>query len=75
MNNSQLSYIKVGSITNALRGRDYLRSNGIKAYIDRTPKYLDRVGCGYSIFVSGDSDKAANLLKSIGIAVKGIEVR
>lgn len=61
--------LQVSSITYAIKGRDILRKQGIKAYVERTPGELDREGCGYSIYVKGDTDAAESILKSAGIKV------
>ena len=54
----------VGSITNALKGRDALSKSGIHSYIERTPHGLENCGCGYSIYVPGDFLSAENILES-----------
>lgn len=64
--------IMVGSITYALKGRDLLRSMGYVAYVERTPSHLDRMGCGYSIYVQGDVQKASSILSANQIPVLGI---
>ena len=64
--------IMVSSITYALKGRDLLRSKGFKAYIERTPSMFDRVGCGYSVYVNGDLDRALELFRENGIRVYGV---
>lgn len=58
----------VGSITNALKGRDALSKNGIHSYIERTPRGLANRGCGYSIYVPGDFQSAGKILASEGLA-------
>ncbi len=63
--------IQVSSITYAIKGRDILKSKGIKAYVERTPADADRVGCGYSIYVKGDITAALDILKNAGINVLG----
>ena len=63
--------IMVSSITFAIKGRDLLRNNGIKASIDRTPNTQDRVGCGYSINVTENAEYAEELLKKAGIRILG----
>ena len=35
---------------------------------------MDRVGCGYSIFVKGDIEDAENILNNAGIKVLGRQV-
>ncbi len=63
--------IMVSSITQAIKGRDLLRSTGHKSYIEKTPGHLDTHGCGYSIIVYEQPDGLLNLLKSNGIKVIG----
>jgi len=63
------SYINVSSITYAIKGRDLLLSRGIRAYIERTPAHIDRMGCGYSIFVKGDAQRAEQILRNGGIKI------
>lgn len=67
--------IMVNSITFAIKGRDLLRSYGLKAYIEKTPGKLDTHGCGYSIIVYDNPDKAVNLLHDAGIKVLGTAER
>ena len=68
-------FIMVSSITQAIKGRDMLRNNGKKAYIEKTPSHLDSPGCGYSIIVSENHDSVVNLLKNRGIKIIGISDR
>jgi len=63
--------IQVSSITYAIKGRDILRSKGIKAYVERTPNDMDRVGCGYSIYVKGDILAAEEILRQSDIKTLG----
>lgn len=60
-----------GSITYAIRGRDLLRRHGFKARMEKTPNHLDRVGCGYSIIVEGDADKAEEVLRNARVKILG----
>ena len=64
--------IMVSSITYAMKGRDLLRSKGMKAYIERTPGHMDRVGCGYSIYVNGDINRAEAILRDGNIKIIGL---
>ena len=68
----QKQLIMVGSITYALKGRDILRSMGFTAYVERTPSHLDRVGCGYSIYVKDNIQRADAILAENGIPIQGI---
>lgn len=63
--------IMVNSITYAIKGRDLLRSKGMKAYVERTPGGIDHAGCGYSIYINGDIDLAEKILKENNIKMLG----
>ena len=54
--------ILVSSITYAIKGRDLLRSLGYKAYIERSKGQLEH-GCGYSIYVTHDTEGAKRILE------------
>jgi len=60
--------LAVGSVTNAMRGRDALNKYSIKSNIERS-KSDKRVGCGYSIAVKDDAQMCKNILDSAGIKV------
>ena len=63
--------IMVSSITYAIKGRDILKRHGYNAYIEKTPAGLDSAGCGYSIFINGDLNRAEEILNSSGIKLNG----
>lgn len=42
----------VSSVTNAIRGKELLDKNGIRAHISRLADENIKNGCGYCIFVS-----------------------
>ena len=67
--------ILVSSITYAIKGRDLLRSQGYKAYIEKTPGKLDTNGCGYSIVVNDDPAKLMPLLTRADVKVLGVSQR
>ena len=62
----------MGSITHAIRGRDILRAKGFQVYMERTPNQMDRLGCSYSLRVTGDGDKARQILEQAGVKPKQI---
>lgn len=66
------SYINVTSVTYAIKGRDLLLQRGLRASIGRTPGHVDRVGCGYSIFVRGDLETAVSILRKHSIKVLSV---
>lgn len=63
--------LAVGSVTNALRGRDILNKHGINASIQRYSGEK-RLGCGYVLIVSGNIDNIKNILKSSGIRIMDV---
>ncbi len=63
--------ILVSSVTHAIRGRDLLRSMGFKAYIERSKGQLEQNGCGYSIYVDHDTDRAEQILRDHHVRVLG----
>lgn len=62
-------YVHVGSITNAMRGKKVLESNGIRAYIHRASNPAQGDGCGYSLLVVDTDARAIRLLKDVGVRV------
>ena len=62
-------YIHIGSITNAMRGRQLLEEQGIRAYLHRASHPADGDGCGYSLLVTRDNDKAIRLLRNKGVRI------
>lgn len=65
--------IMVKSITYAMKGREILTDNGIKSYIERTPKRSKAYSCGYCLYVPENTDKAEEILQNAGIKVVGRE--
>lgn len=65
-------FIVTGTVTYAAKGREILRRNGIKAYVQRSFA-ADRIGCGYGIVAVGDMQ---NILSILGKAdVKVLDVK
>ncbi len=61
--------IITGTITYAIRGRDLLRKNSMRASVERDISGSSRLGCGYGIAVYGDINKALNILNENGIKI------
>ena len=59
-----------GTVTYAIKGRDLLKRAGFSAKIARD---FGGVGCGYGISVTGDIDRAAELLAKAGIKIYEIK--
>ncbi|MCR4563096.1 MAG: DUF3343 domain-containing protein [Clostridiales bacterium] len=60
--------LAVGSVTNALRGKEVLEKNGMNVKINRYSGNK-KLGCGYVIIVSGEAERCKSLLNSAGIKV------
>ena len=64
--------LAVGSVTNAMRGRDLLVQNSIAAQVGRA-RPNDVNGCGYTLVVSGDVERARRLLQTAGIRIRSVQ--
>lgn len=64
-----MQVLAVGSVTNAMRGRELLQKNGIPAFLGRADA-RGREGCGYTLTVTGDVSRAAGILAAAGIRVR-----
>ena len=62
-------YIHVGSVTNAMRGKQVLAEQGIRAYLHRSSRPADGDGCGYSLLVTDGAKKAEQVLRNKGVRV------
>ena len=62
-------YIYVGSITNAMRGKKLLEEQGIRAYLHRASHPAEGDGCGYSLLVTGNGEKAVQTLREKGVRI------
>lgn len=64
--------ILVGSVTYAMKGRELLSKQGIRAYVERIP---GGAGCGYGLYVPRDTEEAARILGENGVKILGREDR
>ena len=63
--------IMFGSVTLAMKSRNLLLKNNIKSGLVRTPIHLNKKSCGYSLYVTGNFEKALKIIRSNGITVNG----
>lgn len=64
-------YITFRSVTPAQRGERILRRAGLNCALQRTPRWMEEQGCGYSLRLSGKSVYSAiQLLKNAGIVYR-----
>lgn len=62
-------YIHVGSVTNAMRGKQLLEEQGMRAYLHRASHPADGDGCGYSLLVTDGVTSAVQILRKRGVRV------
>ena len=62
-------YIHVGSITNAMRGKALLESQGLKAHLQRNAHPDEGDGCGSRLLVVGDVARAERILRDKGVRI------
>ncbi len=58
------SYLKVNSVTHAMKAKNVLTANGIYAQVVRNGNTDKREGCGYSVLIDGDAERAVSLLRA-----------
>ncbi|MBQ4641829.1 MAG: DUF3343 domain-containing protein [Oscillospiraceae bacterium] len=59
------------SVTPAQRAEDVLRRAGVECTIQRTPRWMEEKGCGYSLRMPcGDMLVAASLLRNAGVSFR-----
>ncbi len=68
----QRHIISVISITYAIKGRDILRKQGVKAYTERKTA-TGGSGCGYVIVAFGNSNKIIEVLQKANIKILNID--
>lgn len=61
--------IKVGSVTYAMKAKNTLQRNGMRAQIMKTVSTKKNEGCGYSVSVENPIRNVGELLRREGIAV------
>lgn len=66
------AYIKVNSVTHAMKVKNVLNSNGIYAQVVRNTKSYRNEGCGYSVLINGDISHAEEILKRNHVRFLGI---
>lgn len=62
--------ILLSSVTYAMKGRELLMRQGIKAYVERIPQ-SSASGCGYGLYVPRGAQEAERILRENGLKVLG----
>ena len=63
------------SVTPAQRGERALRRAGIACSIQRTPKWMEQQGCGYSLLVQQPIGPALGILQKNGVDFRKVYLR
>lgn len=64
------------SVTPAQRGENVLRNHGIESTLQRTPRWMEEQGCGYSLRIRcQDASTALQLLRSQQVAYRKLYLR
>ncbi|MBP3329433.1 MAG: DUF3343 domain-containing protein [Clostridia bacterium] len=64
-------YIKVNSVTHAIKAKDVLNANGFKAQVVRKSKQGRSESCGYSVVIDGDITRAEAILRNYHVRTSG----
>jgi len=66
-------YITFRSVTPAQKGEGVLRRAGVDCTMQRTPRWMEEQGCGYSLRLRhGAAQIASDLLKENGVSYRKI---
>lgn len=64
------------SVTFAQRGERLLNRSGIRCVLQRTPKWMEQQGCGYSLRIKGeDITPAVDILRENQVPMRKIYVQ
>lgn len=69
-------YITFRSVTAAQRGEAALRRGNMEVMLQRTPRWMEEQGCGYSLRLrTEDKEHAKGILKNNGISYRKIYIQ
>ena len=69
-------YITFRSVTHAQRGERVLQNAGIRCTLQRTPRWMEVQGCGYSLRLwTADAALAVGALRQVGVPLRKIYVQ
>ena len=66
------AYIKVNSVTHAIKVKNVLNANGVFAQVVRNTNVYQRTGCSYSVLINGEDSKAEEILRKNNVRYIGI---
>lgn len=69
-------FITFRSVTFAQRGEQVLNKAGIRCTLQRTPRWMESQGCGYSLRIwTADVMASVELLREEGVAMRKVYVQ
>ena len=69
----QMDYITFRSVTPAQRGQRMLQSAGIDCNLQRTPRWMEEKGCGYSLRLwTNEPGQAVAALRMAGVPLRKV---
>ena len=69
-------YITFRSVTHGQRGEQLLREAGIRSMLQRTPRWMETRGCGYSLRIwTDDIGTATSLLRQHQVPMQKIYIQ
>lgn len=69
-------YITFRSVTVAQRGESVLRRANVGVSLQRTPRWMEEQGCGYSLGIHHQyAEGASRILKNAGIAYRKVYIQ
>ena len=69
-------FITFRSVTFAQRGEQALNKAGIRCTLQRTPRWMESQGCGYSLRIwTADVKASVELLRDEGVAMRKVYVQ
>ena len=69
-------FITFRSVTFAQRGEQVLNKAGIRCTLQRTPRWMESQGCGYSLRIwTADVTSGVELLRSEGVPMRKVYIQ
>jgi len=69
-------YITFRSVTFAQRGEKLLNQQGFRCTLQRTPRWMEEQGCGYSLRLwTADVGSAVELLRRAGLPLRRVYIQ
>ena len=69
-------YVTFRSVTYGQRGEKLLNKEGYRCTLQRTPRWMEELGCGYALRIwANDVVPAVQLLRSNGLAPRKVYVQ